>query len=175
MLGLTQVFLNVYDVPANGNESMTAIISKVNRIGRDLGMGLGCLHVVLGAHGCRHKPSHAPLLILPSGIGGVFHGAIQVFSSSQQSQQCLGIAMLAQLGIALWLLLHNVLQICLHDVLTRFAQLDNYEWSFGWCSRGTGVYVVEARRNPMYTFRETVALGPTAKSKQEVMGDCGNT
>lgn len=42
------------------------------------------------------------------------------------------------------------------------------EFSFGYCERGTGVYACEAGRNPMYTFRETIKLGETTKSKHEV-------
>ncbi len=78
-----------------GGDNVSAIIAKVNKLGRDLG------------------------------IGGVFHGAIQIA---------------------------------------------DYEWSFGWCEVGSGVYVVEARKNPMYLFRETLDLGPTGKTKQEVRG-----
>mmetsp|Transcript_21246 Transcript_21246/g.58945 ORF Transcript_21246/g.58945 Transcript_21246/m.58945 type:complete len:104 (+) Transcript_21246:1935-2246(+) len=48
------------------------------------------------------------------------------------------------------------------------VELDGREWSFGGCPAGSGVYGFEPRKNPMYKFRETVDLGPTKKSKQEV-------
>lgn len=47
-------------------------------------------------------------------------------------------------------------------------QIDQYEWSFGYCEHGTGVYACRARSNPMYTFRESIDLGPTPKSKQQI-------
>lgn len=36
-----KVFLNVYDVPANGSENMTAFINKLNKVGRELGTHVG--------------------------------------------------------------------------------------------------------------------------------------
>lgn len=44
------------------------------------------------------------------------------------------------------------------------------EWSFGYCERGTGVYACPPRKNPIYKFRESVALGVTQKSPGEVCG-----
>lgn len=48
------------------------------------------------------------------------------------------------------------------------CKIDDFEWSFGFCERGTGVYCVHAKTNPMYQYRETVSLGATTKIKQEV-------
>lgn len=42
------------------------------------------------------------------------------------------------------------------------------EWSFGYCVRGTGVYACTPKQNPFYQHRETLLLGRTQKSKQEV-------
>ncbi|GFH27433.1 predicted protein, partial [Haematococcus lacustris] len=88
-----QVWLNVYDVTATGNENVSAMVVKINNLGRDLG------------------------------LGGVFHGAVQI---------------------------------------------DQFEWSFGFCEQGTGVYVVEARKNPIYHYRESVDLGYSPLSKQQI-------
>uniref|UniRef100_A0A383W0G7 PPPDE domain-containing protein n=1 Tax=Tetradesmus obliquus TaxID=3088 RepID=A0A383W0G7_TETOB len=68
------------------------------------------------------------------GLGGVFHGAIQIGAT-------------AQLGSP-----------------------EPVEFSFGWCERGTGVYAVHACQNPMYQFRETISLGSTPKSMEQVRG-----
>ncbi|GFH26002.1 DUF862 domain-containing protein, partial [Haematococcus lacustris] len=43
-----------------------------------------------------------------------------------------------------------------------------FEWSFGFCEQGTGVYVVEARKNPIYHYRESVDLGYSPLSKQQI-------
>ncbi len=56
----------------------------------------------------------------------------------------------------------------MHVCVLWSLQLEDYEWSFGYCERGTGVYCVKAKENPMYQYRETLELGPTLKSKQEV-------
>ncbi|GMH34060.1 hypothetical protein BSKO_01894 [Bryopsis sp. KO-2023] len=42
------------------------------------------------------------------------------------------------------------------------------EWSFGYCVRGTGVYACPPKQNPFYQHRETLLLGVTKKSRQEV-------
>lgn len=44
----------------------------------------------------------------------------------------------------------------------------DYEYSFGYCERGSGVYHVRARANPMYTYRESVPLGRTALDERQV-------
>ena len=43
------------------------------------------------------------------------------------------------------------------------------EWSFGYCQQGTGVYNCEPRKNPFYTYRETIDLGTTRRNKVEVL------
>ncbi|KAF7813118.1 deSI-like protein [Senna tora] len=35
------------------------------------------------------------------------------------------------------------------------------EWSFGFCEQGTGVFSCPSRKNPMYTYRESIVLGIT--------------
>ncbi|XP_008796907.2 desumoylating isopeptidase 1 homolog isoform X2 [Phoenix dactylifera] len=35
------------------------------------------------------------------------------------------------------------------------------EWSFGFCEYGSGVFSCPPRRNPMYTYRESIVLGKT--------------
>ena len=42
------------------------------------------------------------------------------------------------------------------------------EWAFGACEVGSGVYACKPRANPMYKFRETVVLGPTSLTPDEV-------
>lgn len=44
------------------------------------------------------------------------------------------------------------------------------EWSFGYADEGSGVYVCPPRRNPLYTFRESVTLGITNKTPEEASG-----
>ncbi|GLC41367.1 hypothetical protein PLESTB_001019600 [Pleodorina starrii] len=48
------------------------------------------------------------------------------------------------------------------------VQLEEVEWSFGYCESGSGVYCCRARSNSLYTFREHIELGVTRKTKQEV-------
>ena len=42
------------------------------------------------------------------------------------------------------------------------------EWSFGYIDRGTGVYRCQPKKNPMYAYRESVALGVTSLSPARV-------
>lgn len=42
------------------------------------------------------------------------------------------------------------------------------EWSFGFCPQGTGVYNCQPQKNPFYTYRQTIDLGITTRSKVEV-------
>ncbi|ONK55936.1 uncharacterized protein A4U43_C10F2470 [Asparagus officinalis] len=35
------------------------------------------------------------------------------------------------------------------------------EWSFGFCEQGSGVFSCPPRKNPMYTYRESIVLGET--------------
>ncbi|GBG88467.1 hypothetical protein CBR_g47937 [Chara braunii] len=48
------------------------------------------------------------------------------------------------------------------------VEVHGEEWSFGYCERGSGVYCCAPKRNPMYTFRETVVLGMTPLDKRKV-------
>eukprot|EP00775_Hariotina_reticulata_P006935 gene6935-7153_t len=47
-------------------------------------------------------------------------------------------------------------------------QLGSAEFSFGWCDRGTGVYAVAPTMNPMYQYRESISLGHTSRSMEEI-------
>ena len=51
-----------------------------------------------------------------------------------------------------------------HGGLEVYAE----EWAFGACEVGSGVYACQPRANPMYKFRETVVLGATALTPEEV-------
>ena len=96
---MREVFLNVYDVTTSGSERTNNTISTLNGITYSLG------------------------------LGGVFHGAVEVCGE---------------------------------------------EWSFGFCEDGSGVYACPPRKNPLYTYRESISLGITRKSPEEVGGiGCG--
>ncbi|KAK9812928.1 hypothetical protein WJX72_005911 [[Myrmecia] bisecta] len=43
-------------------------------------------------------------------------------------------------------------------------EVNGVEWSYGFCEHGTGVYGCEPKKNPMYTFRESIVLGVTSLS-----------
>eukprot|EP01018_Ginkgo_biloba_P020866 Gb_01233 [translate_table: standard] len=42
------------------------------------------------------------------------------------------------------------------------------EWSFGYCENGSGVFSCPAKKNPMYTYRESIVLGSTRLSSAKV-------
>ncbi|KAG1656506.1 hypothetical protein FOA52_012506, partial [Chlamydomonas sp. UWO 241] len=44
----------------------------------------------------------------------------------------------------------------------------NHEWSYGYAPTGSGMYPCEPGQNPQYQFRETVDLGTTFLTKQEI-------
>jgi hypothetical protein len=46
--------------------------------------------------------------------------------------------------------------------------VDNKEYAFGFCERGTGVYATRPKSNPLYTFRESLELGSTRLAPEEV-------
>ena len=46
----------------------------------------------------------------------------------------------------------------------------DHEWSYGFCVNGTGVYRVKPRGNSMYQYRESIPLGSTHFTKDEVGG-----
>eukprot|EP01024_Parvocaulis_polyphysoides_P007473 TRINITY_DN12225_c0_g1_i2.p2 TRINITY_DN12225_c0_g1~~TRINITY_DN12225_c0_g1_i2.p2 ORF type:complete len:234 (-),score=14.94 TRINITY_DN12225_c0_g1_i2:220-822(-) len=48
------------------------------------------------------------------------------------------------------------------------VEIYGWEWSFGFCERGTGVYRCLPKSNTMYSYRETVELGNTNLTPQEV-------
>ncbi|PNW86134.1 hypothetical protein CHLRE_02g074600v5 [Chlamydomonas reinhardtii] len=59
-------------------------------------------------------------------------------------------------------------ELSIGGVFHGAIEVDDVEWSFGYCESGTGVYCCRARQNTMYNFRETLELGVTEKSKQEI-------
>ena len=64
-------------------------------------------------------------------------------------------------------------EIGLGGVFHGAVELDGFEWSFGYCDEGTGVYCCHAKQNTAYTFRETLDLGTTPKTIQEVRAGVG--
>eukprot|EP00884_Botryococcus_braunii_P018666 jgi/Botrbrau1/5483/Bobra.27_1s0026.1 len=48
------------------------------------------------------------------------------------------------------------------------VEVNGAEWSYGFCDEGTGVYCCEPKKNPMYTYRESHALGTTVLSSLEL-------
>ena len=42
------------------------------------------------------------------------------------------------------------------------VEVNDMEWSYGYCDRGSGVYPCRPKGNSGYTYRESVALGVTA-------------
>ena len=47
---------------------------------------------------------------------------------------------------------------------------NGYEWSYGYCDTGSGVYPCRPKGNTGYTYRESVALGVTALAPARVQG-----
>lgn len=47
-------------------------------------------------------------------------------------------------------------------------QVNQQEWSYGYGPTGSGVYCCQPKQNPMYNYRESVTLGITHLSAQEV-------
>jgi len=43
------------------------------------------------------------------------------------------------------------------------------EWSYGYAGDGTGVFAIKATQHPDHTFRETVVLGRTALSREQLL------
>eukprot|EP00230_Micromonas_polaris_P003365 CAMPEP_0119211584 /NCGR_PEP_ID=MMETSP1327-20130426/3042_1 /TAXON_ID=38833 /ORGANISM="Micromonas pusilla, Strain RCC2306" /LENGTH=185 /DNA_ID=CAMNT_0007208721 /DNA_START=88 /DNA_END=642 /DNA_ORIENTATION=- len=50
------------------------------------------------------------------------------------------------------------------------VEVNGYEWSFGYCDQGTGVYPCPPKGNTGYTYRESVALGVTSLAPARVQG-----
>ncbi|KAG0581635.1 hypothetical protein KC19_4G267500 [Ceratodon purpureus] len=48
------------------------------------------------------------------------------------------------------------------------VEVYNKEWSFGYCESGSGVFSCQPKRNPMYTYRESLSLGRTELTRMEV-------
>ncbi|EPS61570.1 hypothetical protein M569_13226, partial [Genlisea aurea] len=60
-------------------------------------------------------------------------------------------------GIGLGGIFHSAVQIYGAD-----------EWSFGFCGQGSGVFSCPCKKNPMYTYRESISLGRTEFSISKV-------
>ncbi|KAJ8773194.1 hypothetical protein K2173_028371 [Erythroxylum novogranatense] len=60
-------------------------------------------------------------------------------------------------GIGLGGIFHSAVQVYGED-----------EWSFGFCEHGSGVFSCPSKRNPMYTYRESIVLGTTNFSISKV-------
>lgn len=58
--------------------------------------------------------------------------------------------------------------IALGGVFHGAVVLGGVEWSFGFCEAGTGVYCCYAGQNTLYAFRETISLGETLQSRQQI-------
>jgi deubiquitinase DESI2 len=72
--------------------------------------------------------------------------------------------------------LNNVTrQLGIGGVFHGGVEVNGYEWSFGFCERGTGVYRCQPKKNPMYVYRETIDLGITIKTRQEVSTGCSTS
>lgn len=48
------------------------------------------------------------------------------------------------------------------------VEVYNKEWSFGYCEVGSGVFHCQPKRNPMYTYRESIPLGRTSLTRVRV-------
>lgn len=53
-------------------------------------------------------------------------------------------------------------------MLAGAIEIYGYEWSFGYCPHGSGVYRVLPKSNQMYTYRESMPLGSTDLTKTEL-------
>lgn len=60
-------------------------------------------------------------------------------------------------GIGLGGIFHSAIQV-----------YGDEEWSFGFCDYGSGVFSCPYKKNPMYTYRESITLGQTSRSGYEV-------
>eukprot|EP00252_Welwitschia_mirabilis_P022403 TRINITY_DN6052_c0_g1_i2.p1 TRINITY_DN6052_c0_g1~~TRINITY_DN6052_c0_g1_i2.p1 ORF type:complete len:246 (-),score=53.46 TRINITY_DN6052_c0_g1_i2:70-807(-) len=58
--------------------------------------------------------------------------------------------------------------IGLGGIFHSAVQVYGEEWSFGFCESGTGVFSCPPKRNPMYTYRESLVLGYTTQSADKV-------
>ena len=82
------------------------------------------------------------------GLGGIFHGGIEVHDG-----------------------MHGALSICFVSwsyIAFDTWQVDGFEWSYGFCESGSGMYSCVPTKNPMYKFRQTVELGESPLSKDQV-------
>ncbi|GFQ05840.1 desi-like protein at4g17486 [Phtheirospermum japonicum] len=60
-------------------------------------------------------------------------------------------------GIGLGGIFHSAIQV-----------YGDQEWSFGFCEQGPGVFSCPSKKNPMYTYRESIKLGETSFSVYKV-------
>lgn len=55
-------------------------------------------------------------------------------------------------------------------ILHGAIELYGYEYSFGYCPEGSGVYRCKPTKNPMYRYRSTHSLGATTVSEEDLRG-----
>lgn len=76
-------------------------------------------------------------------------------------------------------LMNGLFCFCLHQHLKLYSdsrfdlygvclQVNDLEWSFGFCENGSGVFSCQPKANPMYKYRESVPLGTTELSRSEI-------
>lgn len=66
---------------------------------------------------------------------------------------------------------NNLLVSCnIGGILHGAIELYGYEYSFGYCPEGTGVYRCKPTKNPMYRYRSAHSLGLTSVSQDDLRG-----
>lgn len=148
---MATVTLHVYDIANTDNDNLNSFLKFVNNVSREVR------------------------------AGGIYHGATAslVFCDHML------------LGRLLWM--SHTFMISMHSLkmhhrqrgwphqpaaeCTCFAanilaaagaiEVYGYEWSFGYCPSGSGVYKMKPRENKMYTFRESLPLGETPLSRTQ--------
>lgn len=67
------------------------------------------------------------------------------------------------------LLAHRYIPFKFGGIFHAGVEMFGQEWSFGFVACGTGVHQSPPRNHPHHHFRETIRLGPTALSHEEVL------
>lgn len=118
---MAKVSLHVYDITNSPDVKLNERILQINKLTKDT-----------------------------LGIGGIFHGAVEV--SHDHARQVTRVACRSPFQ-----------KVAMFPILQVYGE----EWSFGYCDRGSGVFSCKPKENPMYTFRETIEMGMTAMSESE--------
>lgn len=67
--------------------------------------------------------------------------------------------------------LNNVLVgMSVGGILHGAIEVYGFEYSFGYCPEGTGVYRCPPAQNPMYRYRSAHSLGNTSMSEEDLRG-----